>query len=457
MIKNLTIEFNKKNIVIGILLIIMGIAAPIFINVKNFNVYEFLINSVRNNDKSLLIIAAFRLVILNSFRGLPHYLGAFLIAESTEFMIKDKKIPYVKGLITVIIIPMVYSAINSIHNIRYDLGVPAFTVIVAIVYLEVLNYSTVSFLKKSSVIVLLLMGVQWMDIIPELSHFKFGRGETSQDIKVIASFIGASDVLTMTAIMFFIIFTVNALLVMKLISDEHKIILATEENKRVEKELGEAKIKALEARNYIELKNLVHDLKTPLTSMQALVSVIELMEKDKKILLYLERIESSIDKLSQMISEILYEDKKNLINTEELFNFILSHISPLPYALKVNYCNSAKESIVLVNKIRVSRAIINALDNAYNAIDKDSGNININVYRDNSKIYIEVKDDGIGIEEEITSKVCERGFSTKNSTGLGLSFIESVINNHDGKIEIWSERSIGTCLKIILPEVMNYE
>ena len=73
-----------------------------------------------------------------------------------------------------------------------------------------------------------------------------------------------------------------------------------------------------------------------------------------------------------MISEILYEEKKNIITTEELFNYILSQISHLSFAHNVDYRNDAKEAYVNVNKIRFSRAIINALDNSYNALkDKD--------------------------------------------------------------------------------------
>ncbi|WP_315121471.1 HAMP domain-containing sensor histidine kinase [uncultured Clostridium sp.] len=454
---NFTVEFRKKGIVLGFVLMIVGIIAPFIINVYNFRIYDLLSSSITNNDKSELIIAAFRLVILNSLRGIPNYLGAFLIAESTSLKYKEVDIHYVKGCIAVILIPVVYTIINRIHNIHYDLGVPAITIMFAIVFLEKLNFSTVNFFKKSSIITLLLLGVQWMDIIPELSPFKFGRGETSQDIKNIASFIGASDVLTLTAVMLFLIFTVNALLVVKLVSDEHKLKITTEENKRVEKELGEARIKALEARNYIELRHLVHDLKTPLTSIQALVSVIELMEKDSKILSYLNRIEFSIDKLSEMISEILYEDKKKIIKTEELFNIILSQISPFPYAERIRYENSAKECNIYINKIRVSRAIINVLDNAYYAIDKENGSININVHKEEEQVIIDIMDDGIGIEDGILYKVWGTGFTTKESTGLGLNFIQNVINNHNGYVKIESEQNKGTCVKIVLPGVSNSE
>lgn len=450
--KKIVVHLDKKKLLIGILHILLGVSAPMLINVHNFKIYDFLYKSLENYDQGMLMLAAIRLVLLNSFRGLPHYLGTFIIAESTDITVKGKNLPHVKGFIALIIIPLVYSAINTIHGIKYDLGVPAFITMFSIIYLEKMNYSKISFLKKAFIIILFLMGAQWLDVIPQISKFKFGRGETSQDIKAVADIINGVEALTFFSIVFFVLFTFNAIVVSKLINDEHKILVTTEKNKEVERQLNEARMQALQARNYIELKNLVHDLKTPLTSIQALTSVLKLMENDAKAKSYLSRIESSIDKLSDMISEILYENKKNTITTEELFDYVLSNISPLPYAPNVKYNNEAKDTFIHVNKIRLSRAIINALENSYNAFDKDNGSIYISVYSDNDRVFIEIQDNGKGIREELLEKVRKRGFSQSESTGLGLSFIDDVIKIHNGQIRLSSEYGVGTTLKIILPK-----
>lgn len=453
--KNISVKFEKRSLILGVLLIMLGIIVPIFLNVHNFGIYEILFKSLGQGDKSLLLIGAVRLVLLNSIRGLPHYLGAFIIAESTDLSIKGKNVPHIKGFIALIIIPLVYSAINTIYKIKYDLGVPAFIVIFAIMYLEKMDFTEISLVKKTFIIVLLLLGVQWLDVIPELSLLGFGRGETSQDLKAIAEIIYGSEILTLFASMLFVIFTFNAFLVTKLINDEHKILVTTERNRRIEHELNEARIEALQARNYIELKNLVHDLKTPLTSSQALVSVLRMMDvnEDPKKQLYLKKVEQSIDKLNDMISEILYEDKKDDISTEELFNYIFSHISHLPLASCVVYENYSKNSHVKVNKIRFTRAIINALDNSYNALSDDNGEIKITIESDNDSVYIDIVDNGIGIEEEMFEEISTRGFSIRQSTGLGLSFIKDVVDSHEGKMHIKSEYGLGTDIKIILSRV----
>ena len=184
------IEYNKKSVILGLILILLGLSAPFFLNVENFRVYDILFKSLEERDKSLLLVAGLYLVVLNGIRGLPHYLGALLISESLEIRYKGNKIPYIKGIVAVMIIPLVYYLIDIVHNIKYDLGVPAFIVIIGIFFIEKMDFSKISFLKKALIIILLLLGVQWLDIIPQLCFLGLGRGETSQDLKSIAFFMG---------------------------------------------------------------------------------------------------------------------------------------------------------------------------------------------------------------------------------------------------------------------------
>lgn len=455
-IKEFSIVSDKNKLIIGIILILIGLIAPKFLNVHNFNTYDLLFSSIGNNDTGLLVLSALSLVFLNSIRGLPHYLGTFIVAESIKLQYKGKKIPYVKGLISIIIIPLVYSSINIIHNIKYDLSIPAFIVIFAIILLEYMDITEISILKKAIIIILLLFGVQWLDIIPELSMLRLGRGETSQDIKIVASLINGEEILTIFGSLFFIIFVSGAILVAKLINDENKIIVATEKNKRIEKELHEYRMDSLQTRYYTEMRNLVHDLKTPLTSSTALISIVKMMDQCSNPIIqnYLERVEISLDNQSEMISEILYKDKKTTLTSEKLFNYLLSNISHLPYASKIIYNNYAKYSLLNVNKINFTRAIINILDNSYNAFNDENGHIWINIYSNKDKLYIEISDDGVGIEEKSMNEIQKYGFSGRESTGLGLTYIKDVIDNHNGQMHITSKYGVGTTTKIILSEVI---
>jgi len=458
MIGRIGIQVEKKKLILGTVFIILGILSPSFIHANKLHIYELIYKSIDNYDNGTLIIAAFKLVILNCIRALPNYIGVFIVSESIKISFDEKVMDYFSGLVTFLIIPFIYKIIYLIYNIKYDLGVPALIVICLIIYLEKLNISTISLPKKSIIVILLLLGVQWMDIIPELSRFGFGRGDISKDIKLTAAFIDGSEVLTLSAIIFFIIFMLNAFLISKILIDEHKLIVASEINYKVERELAQTRLNAIEARTSKEMQNLVHDLKTPLTSMQALAGVIELMEVDEKVKIYVGKIIDSIDNLNKMISEILYEDKKSVVNTAELFEYILTQISTYRYANRVIYNNEIPSKKVLVNKIRFSRAIINLIDNSVSAIDKyDGGSICLDIKYEDPYIVIIIEDNGTGIEQNVIDKIWDAGFSTKNSTGLGLRFIKSVIENHNGLIKINSILDKGTKVKVLLTEVKAHE
>ena len=254
---------------------------------------------------------------------------------------------------------------------------------------------------------------------------------------------------------FFLLFLFSDILIFKLILDENNLRTISEENRKNQEILMEKNIQILENRTYLELIHLVHDLKSPLTSVQALVGVIKLGAENEKEIAYIDKIESSIDRMSSMISEILYEDKKSPIYVDEISNFILSQISNSEYSNLVTINITEPNLIINVNKIRLSRAIINILENSYHAIDISNGYINISV----SKIFkddliyalFEVEDNGSGISKKQIDNIWISGYSTRNSLGFGLDFVKKVINDNNGYINIDSVEGQGTTVYVYLP------
>ncbi|MFD2761259.1 sensor histidine kinase [Lentibacillus juripiscarius] len=106
---------------------------------------------------------------------------------------------------------------------------------------------------------------------------------------------------------------------------------------------------------------------------------------------------------------------------------------------------------VSVNKIRFSRAISNILENAISSFAGKKGFIHIRVKRIGQGILIRIEDDGPGIKAEHLNEIWRDGFSTKNSSGLGLSFVKRVIENHDGSITVNSIPGKVTQMNIIIP------
>lgn len=453
LLDRIKVECNKVHFTNGICLIIIALFMPYILKESSFNIYGSLKHSINLNDSGYLLNTAFKLAILNSIRALPSYLGVLIISESLNIEYNNKSIIWTKGVLSYIIIYLIYLLINKIHYIFLDFGLPAIMLIICITFLEKLNLNYINLGKKSFFIILFLIGVQWLDLIPSLSKFGFGRGEISTEIKIVSAFLNCEELLSFFCISFFIIFMFNAILIIRLLYDEQFQKKTVETNRIIEKKLTQSKIQELELRSLRETQNLVHDLKTPLTTIQGLSSLTTMLVDDSKIIEYQNKITSSVDLMNSMISEILYEDKKTVVEIRKLFDILLADLSPNKYSNIINYKINCPDKKIKVNKIRMIRAIINTIENSSKALDKDIGVIDIEVYNKNKKIYIKVKDNGKGIKKENINNIFDVGYSLDNSTGLGLSFIKNVVENNDGIIKIESVENEFTCVTITLDEV----
>lgn len=253
---------------VGIMLILLGIMMPYFLNVENMNIYTDLQMACSGEPQNIMF-AAYKLVLLNGIRGFPHYLGVFLIVESVCLKRKGKEIRFIKTLMACSLIPLVYCIIEKIYLIRYDFGIPAILVITLLIILEKIDFNMINVGKKTLLVGMTFMTFQWLDVMPSLSGHAFGRGETSNDIKNIATLLGGDLLLQNTALLFFILFLFSDLLLFKLILDENNLRTVSQENQRNQENLMASNMRVMENRTYIELNHLVHDLKSPLTSMQA--------------------------------------------------------------------------------------------------------------------------------------------------------------------------------------------
>ncbi len=102
---------------------------------------------------------------------------------------------------------------------------------------------------------------------------------------------------------------------------------------------------------------------------------------------------------------------------------------------------------------RLNQVFLNLLINQRHAI-KGKGTIRLKTYARDSKVYIEFKDNGVGIPKEHLGKIFDPGFTTKGrgvGTGLGLSICYQIIQDHRGEIRVESEVGKGTTFTITLP------
>ncbi len=124
--------------------------------------------------------------------------------------------------------------------------------------------------------------------------------------------------------------------------------------------------------------------------------------------------------------------------------------------------NYTHMNCVFIDKDQMYQVFLNLINNARHAImPKGKGVISISIKEIKEKLEISIRDDGIGMDEETRKNVFNPFFSTKGAyardklgikgTGLGMSVSYTIIQNHDGTIDVESEKGKGTRFIIILP------
>lgn len=206
-----------------------------------------------------------------------------------------------------------------------------------------------------------------------------------------------------------------------------------------------------------------HDIANPLAVIQATTSVIERhFGKDQPTLLpYLQRIYRMVERINAIIKSM----KSFLTNEEggpigdvdllDAFNdvkLLINHrIKFYNIDLDVHIPQHLKH--VVGNESEIIQLFVNLISNAVDAVkgQKDP-KIVVNIYEDDSYIYIQIKDNGPGIPLQYREKIFEPLFTTKEKgegTGLGLAICQRIITKCHGKLELLDEDP-GACFQIRL-------
>ncbi len=146
-----------------------------------------------------------------------------------------------------------------------------------------------------------------------------------------------------------------------------------------------------------------------------------------------------------------YLDLTNIIN--EVAQFIKQ---TTPEKIDINISIEGKDIFIYGDETDIHRCLLNLLTNSVSAIKNSKGEININlkVIKKERIVSLTISDNGIGIKPDIQDRIFDPFFSTKDKsegTGLGLSMVQRIIKDHNGKISFKSEFKHGTTFEITLP------
>lgn len=448
------VRYYKIFLLGGILLIGLGLAFPYITQTAWFNIIYKVRKAIHVGDSGHLILASASMSFLYAIQSTSLFLGVILATYYTEFRISFKKS---KIFIIFLLAVFLFHIANSIiSDLPWEPLSTILALIIALFIFEKLFGETNSLLHVSIVSIQVFFAFQWLNIMPLFSSYQIGQSDIPYSIKIAGLYLQASSVLNFTGFAFFLPFIVSAFITATLFISYSQNMHMMKENYEKERELQNMKSKELESRIYKEVNSLVHDLKTPLVTIRGLNSLLAVSKDHEKLEEYSGRIDNSVGKMTEMISSFLYETSRQKLQPIDLISYIRAQLPLEDESIKIDIKMADNLPYIYVNKIRMARAIINILENAIIVPHQHSfKHIVFEVKPIQNGLVITVQDNGIGIKEENLLRIWDVGYSTNNTSGLGLPFAKQIIEDNEGTIELLSEAGKGTIVTIFLPSANN--
>lgn len=243
-----------------------------------------------------------------------------------------------------------------------------------------------------------------------------------------------------------------------------------EEMRRRLKESTEEK-SLIEKENRELISNISHDLKTPITAVKGYVEGIMdgVADTPEKMDRYVRTIYNKTNEMDHLINELTFYSKIdtnripytfNKLNVEDYFEDCSEEVGleletrgiELVYA---NYVE--KDVMVIADWEQIRRVIHNIISNAIKYMDKPKGIIQIRIKDVGDFIQIEIEDNGKGIGPKDLPYIFDRFYrtdvsrnSSKGGSGIGLSIVKKILEDHGGKVWATSRLGIGTIMYFVL-------
>lgn len=446
------VKHYKILTVVGILLIGFGLIFPYITQNAWFNIIYKIRMSISVGDSGHLILAAALMSFLYAIQSTFLFLGAILVMYYSELKLALSKLKI--SVIFFLAIILLHMSNSTISDLPWEPISTILALIIALFIFEKLFGETNSLLHVSIVSIQVFFAFQWLNIMPLFSSYRMGQSDIPYSIKVAGLYLQATSVLNFAGFAFFLPFIVSAFMTTTLFISYSQNIHMMKENYEKEREIQNMKAKELESRIYKEVNSLVHDLKTPLVTIRGLNSLLAVSRNPEKLEEYSGRIDNSVGKMTEMISSFLYETSRQKLQATDLISYIRAQLPLEDDSIKIELKIEELLPNIYVNKIRMARAVINILENAIIVPCKHSyKHIIFEVKPIQNGMNIIVQDNGIGIKESDMSRIWEVGFSTNNTSGLGLPFAKQIIEDNQGTIDIISKPEQGAKVTIFLPSI----
>ena len=223
------------------------------------------------------------------------------------------------------------------------------------------------------------------------------------------------------------------------------------------------------------INNMTHELKTPIASISLAAQMLgdESVNKSPSMMQHLggvindesKRLRFLVEKVLQMS---MFDRQKTVFKKKELdLNEVVEQIAN-SFTLRVEHTGGkiytdigAVDSKIYVDEVHFQNVINNLLDNAvkYRKPDKPI-DIYLKTWNEGDKLYLSVRDTGLGIKKENLKKIFDKFYRVHTGNrhdakgfGLGLAYVKTIVDQHDGEIHVDSDYGKGTTFTISLPVI----
>lgn len=226
-----------------------------------------------------------------------------------------------------------------------------------------------------------------------------------------------------------------------------------------------------EQKNKELVSNISHDLKTPITSIKGYVEGIMdgVADTPEKMNKYIKTIYDKANDMDRLINELTtYSGIDNnripytfrRINVADYFGDCVEEVGLDLESknIQLNYEALIEPSTqIIADPEQLKRVINNIISNSVKYMNKDKGVIDIRILDELDAIRVEIEDNGMGVAAKDLPNIFERFFrtdasrnSSKGGSGIGLSIVKKIIEDHGGYIWATSKENEGTCMHFVI-------
>ena len=243
-----------------------------------------------------------------------------------------------------------------------------------------------------------------------------------------------------------------------------------EERRKRLKESTEEKI-LMDKENKELISNISHDLKTPITAVKGYVEGIMdgVADTPEKMDRYVRTIYNKTNEMDHLINELTFYSKIDTnripytfskLNVEDYFSDCAEELGleMETRGIELVYANYVEKDVqVIADGEQIRRVIHNIVSNAIKYMEKPKGIIQLRVKDVGDFIQVEIEDNGKGIAAKDLPYIFDRFYrtdvsrnSSKGGSGIGLSIVKKIMEDHGGKVWATSRLGIGTIMYFVL-------